>query len=62
MKRATIRKTDMDRVLQAVKDAGEEIGGVEMKPDGTVVVLTGRAGAALTPLQQWRADRERGAA
>ena len=56
-RRVTFRQSELERVIRALKAAGEEIGGVEVKPDGAFKVLTVRvSGAKLEPedaFEQW---------
>lgn len=59
---ATVRKADLDRVIRALKDAGQMVGRVEIRPGGIVEItpaLTGVAPEPLTPLEQFRVDRAR---
>lgn len=59
---ATVRKADLDRVLKALRDDGQTVGRVEIEPSGKVVILPGAPEGALTPLEKWRAQRDRDAA
>lgn len=56
---ATVRKADLDRVLKALRDAGQTVGKVLVRP-GEVEILPGSPEAALTPLEQWRVEHGRG--
>ncbi len=57
---ATVRKADIARVIQALKDAGQAVGRVIVRPGGEVEItpaLTAALGAPLTPLEKARAER-----
>lgn len=63
---ATVRRSDLDRVLAALKAAGESIAGAEVQPGGAVRILTGAPVAVtdsvpVAPLDAWREKRQRGA-
>jgi hypothetical protein len=57
---AAVRKSDLDRVLKALKDAGQAVRQIEMQPDGGVLI-TPAEGIALqassSDLDEWRARR-----
>ncbi len=38
-----VRQTAIERAIRALKDQGETIAGIELKPDGSVHILTARA-------------------
>ncbi len=38
--RAAFRKADIDRAIAVVKSAGFEIAAVEIRPDGTIRIVT----------------------
>lgn len=63
---ATVRRSDLDRVLAALKAAGESIAGAEVQPGGAVRILTGEPmkptdSVPVAPLDAWRQERGRGA-
>lgn len=58
----TVRRSDLDRSLAALKAAGHEIAGVTIKPGGEVVILTGSPSSAhqfasVSALDAWRENR-----
>ncbi|SPU44288.1 Uncharacterised protein [Brevundimonas diminuta] len=58
----TVRRTDLDRSLAALKAAGHEIAGVTIKPGGEVMILTGQPStshqsASVSALDAWREQR-----
>lgn len=57
----TIRKADLDRVLKAIKDAGQEVGSIVVRPGGVVEITpaltTGGSAAQRDELAQWRERR-----
>jgi len=55
----TVRKADLDRVLQALRADGQTIGRVEIEPGGKVTILLGKPEATLTPLERGRLEREK---
>ncbi len=60
-KRAAFSQADVERVARALKAVGETVGAVDIRPDGSFRVLTGREVAAnesLSPLAAW--EREHG--
>jgi hypothetical protein len=56
-----VRKSDLDRVLRALKDAGQAVRQVEMRPDGGVLIVPGDRlslrGSDNNELDEWRARR-----
>lgn len=42
----TVRRSDLDRTLSALKAAGHEVSRVELRPGGEIVILTGEPQAA----------------
>ena len=55
-----VRKSDLDRVLKALKDSGQAIRQIEMRPDGGVLIVPGDRLAARTnetELDEWRMRR-----
>ena len=34
-----VRKSDLDRVLKALRDAGQSVRQIEMRPDGGVLIV-----------------------
>lgn len=59
MARVAVRKVDLNRVLKALKDDGQTVGRVIVKPSGEVEILTGKPEATLTALEKSRAERDR---
>lgn len=60
--KATVKQSDLTRMLKAWKAAWGTPPAVHVQPDGTVVLLpsdasSGPAEEELTPLQKWRANR-----
>ncbi len=58
----TVRRTDLDRSLAALKAAGHDIAGVTIKPGGEVMILTGQPStahqsASVSALDAWREQR-----
>jgi hypothetical protein len=55
------RKSDLDRVLKALRDAGQAIRQIEMRPDGGVLITPAAERPALSgaggELDEWRARR-----
>jgi hypothetical protein len=56
-----VRKSDLDRVLKALRDAGQSVRQIEMRPDGGVLIVPaaenpGPFGAG-AELDAWRARR-----
>jgi hypothetical protein len=47
----------IERAIKAAKDAGLEVGGVDVKPDGTVTVLT-KDSTKVDPFADWKKQRE----
>ena len=45
-KAARFTQADLTRAVQAMRKAGVDVAGAKIQPDGTIVVLTGRAEAA----------------
>lgn len=58
-KRATFSQADVERAARALKAVGETIGGVDIRPDGSFRVLTGKEAAAEVsdPYQDWKRER-----
>lgn len=56
---ARVTKADVARVCAGLKAVGETIGRVEMRPNGEVIILTGKPEATLSPLERARAERDR---
>lgn len=61
----TVRRSDLDRTLAALKAAGHEVARVELRPGGEIVILTGdsqvaQVAAPVSALDAWR-ERKRGA-
>ena len=55
----TIRQADLDRALAVAVKRGLPVSGYEIKPDGTIVVLTGAApqtNAQLSDLERWELE------
>jgi hypothetical protein len=55
-----VRKSDLDRVLKALKDAGQAVRQIEMRPDGGVLITPADGltfPAATNELDQWRTRR-----
>lgn len=57
-RRSALRQADMTRALKAAKAAGCEVARIEIEPDGKIVILTGKAEAALSPLRRWEQEQE----
>lgn len=58
--KATVKQSDLTRMLKAWKAAWDTPPAVHVQPDGTVVLLPSDTTAtepALTPLEKWRAGR-----
>lgn len=60
--KATVKQSDLTRMLKAWKAAWGTPPAVHVQPDGTVVLLPSDASSGpveeeLTPLQKWRANR-----
>lgn len=60
----TVRRSDLDRTLAALKSAGHEVARVELRPGGEIVILTGepqapQVAAPATGLDAWR-EKKRG--
>jgi hypothetical protein len=55
-----VRKSDLDRVLRALRDAGQAVRQIEMRPDRGVLIMPGER-QSLHPrdneLDEWRARR-----
>ena len=57
--RASPRKSDIDRAIKAMKDAGQAILGIEVYPDGHFRILTGKDTEQQGDgLEAWRAKRD----
>jgi hypothetical protein len=55
-----VRKSDLDRVLKALKDAGQAARQIEMRPDGGVLITPGEGlelRATSSDLDEWRTRR-----
>lgn len=46
----------IERAVKAAKDAGLDVGGVEVLPDGTVRVLT-KESTKVDPFADWKRER-----
>ncbi len=60
-RRAAFKQADVERAVRALKAVGETVGAVDIRPDGSFRVLTGKEAAndeALSPLEAW--EREHG--
>jgi len=57
----TVRRGDLDRVLQALSRAGHPLGRVEIRPSGEVIIFPTLAAAPadsqMDDLDAWRAKR-----
>jgi hypothetical protein len=57
-------KSDVTRAIKATKAAGEDVARVEIRPDGRIIVIMGRAVAASSAagtdpaLERWLADED----
>ena len=40
LKRATFKKVDLKRAIDAIKRVGLDVGAVEIRPDGTISIRT----------------------
>jgi hypothetical protein len=40
------RKSDVTRAIKATKAAGEDVARVEIRPDGRIIVIMGKASSA----------------
>jgi hypothetical protein len=56
-----VRKSDLDRILKALRDAGQTIRQIEMRPDGGLLIVPADEGPGLPgaggELDAWRARR-----
>ena len=55
------RQSDVTRAIKSVRDSGEPVAGVDIRPDGTIRVLTtlpAPSNPEPSPLEAW--ERERG--
>lgn len=43
---ATVRKADLDRVFRAIRDDGQRVARVEVRPGGIVEIIAGLTSAA----------------
>lgn len=62
----TVRRSDLDRALAALKAAGFDVARVELKPGGDITILTAEPipptdSAPVAGLDAWRSERRRGA-
>lgn len=57
-RRASFTQADVERAARALKAVGETVGGVEIRPDGSFRVLTGKDAPeqVLSPLEAWERD------
>lgn len=53
MSRAAFRKADMDRAIAVVKKAGLAVAAVEIRPDGTIRVITDLTAGKGVDLNPW---------
>jgi hypothetical protein len=60
-KRSTFRQSDLMRALKAAIAAGLRVTQFEIKPDGSISVLTSTSSGEIvsTPLEQWMSSRAR---
>ncbi|WP_025062886.1 hypothetical protein [Sulfitobacter guttiformis] len=61
--KATVRQTDLTRMLKAWKAAWGTPPAVHVQPDGTVVMMPSDASAEvnqadITPFDKWKSDNE----
>lgn len=58
----TVRQRDLDRVVKALKQGGQAVGRVEMRPSGEIVIFPALAASPLDSqvddLDLWRARRD----
>jgi hypothetical protein len=56
-----VRKSDLDRVLKALQDAGQAVGQIEVRPDGIVLITPAAESFGVSvpanELDAWRARR-----
>lgn len=56
-----VRKSDLDRVLKALQDAGQTVRQIEMRPDGVVLITPAAESFGVSvpanELDTWRARR-----
>jgi len=59
---AKFTQADIKRAVAAVKAVGETVRSVDIRPDGTISVLTGSSAPKqpLTPLEAWELAQEHG--
>lgn len=64
MGKPAFRQTDVERAMRAVQAVGEPIASVEIRPDGTIRVLTAANAEpqALSPLEAWEREHGHGSA
>lgn len=55
-------QADVERAVKAARNAGMEVGALEITKDGTIRVIVGALMAesltATTPLDEWKAKRD----
>jgi hypothetical protein len=56
MTRATFRKADLRRAVEAVTAAGQIVARVEVDPNGKIVIVTAGEAQNSTPLDTWMAQ------
>ncbi len=57
----TVRKSELDRVLKVLRDAGQSVRQIEMRPDGGILIVPAAdspgPSSAGAELDAWRARR-----